>query len=96
MSSDIFKNINKEELKDNNTAPDLSRSTLADQIDYDLVNFKINESSLGSSFMSQRNVNNTSLNENKIVCEDVKPKLMGFLNKEKILMSDTKPKIPKM
>mmetsp|Transcript_20653 Transcript_20653/g.20399 ORF Transcript_20653/g.20399 Transcript_20653/m.20399 type:complete len:215 (-) Transcript_20653:11-655(-) len=91
--SDVFKNITKEDFKENNTAPNLSRSTLQDQIDYDLVNFKINESSVESSFLN-KNANNTSLNENKVTCSDVKPKLMGFLNTEKIaskIMIPSKP-----
>lgn len=94
-SSDVFKNINKEELKENISAPDLSRSTLADQIDYDLVNFKINESSLNSSVI-ERNQNTSNLNENKAICTDVKPKLMNFLNKEKILPTPTKIEVPKL
>jgi hypothetical protein len=46
--SDIFKG-NKDELKENFSAPDLSRSTLVDQIDYDLDDYKINESSVFNS-----------------------------------------------
>jgi hypothetical protein len=46
--SDIFK-VNKDELKENFSAPDLSRSTLVDQIDYDLDDYKINESSVFNS-----------------------------------------------
>ena len=56
-SSDVFKDINKDDLKDNFTAPELSRSTLVDQIDYDLDNFKVNESSIESSYISNQNVN---------------------------------------
>lgn len=48
-SSDVFRYINKDELRENITMPDLSRSTLVDQIDYELDNFKINESSVFES-----------------------------------------------
>lgn len=48
-TSDVFKLLNKDELRENITMPDLSRSTLVDQIDYDLDNFKINESSVFES-----------------------------------------------
>lgn len=47
--SDVFSGINKDDLKDNFTMPELSRSTLVDQIDYDLYNYKINESSMYDS-----------------------------------------------
>ena len=83
-SSDIFKNLTKEDLRENFTAPDLSRSTLVDQIDYDLDNFKVNESSLESSYISNQNLNCSTLRDNKRYWSDVTPKLMGFLNKEKI------------
>lgn len=83
-SSEIFKD-NKDELRDNLSVPNLSRSTLADQIDYELDNFKINESSIDSSYAVNQNLNSSTLNENKMICADVKPKLMGFLNREKIL-----------
>lgn len=88
-TSDVFGNINKDELRDIYTMPDLSRSTLVDQIDYDLINFKVNESSMVESFSdsdygSNHHANCSNLRENKLVCEDVTPKLMGFLNKEKI------------
>lgn len=63
-SSDIFKNINKDEYIENNTAPNLSRSTLQDQIDYDLINLKINESSVESALL-QKNVSKATLYENK-------------------------------
>lgn len=91
-SNSVFKNINKDELRDNFTMPDLSRSTLVDQIDYDLDNFKINESSLydtssEGNYGSKRNINTSTLRENKQICTDFQPKLMGFLNKEKILQS---------
>lgn len=76
-------------MKYNISMPDLSRSTLVDQIDYDLDNYKINESSVIESssddgFNTNRNPNWSNLRENKQVWTDVKPKLMGFLNSEKI------------
>jgi hypothetical protein len=89
--SDIFK-VNKDELKENLTAPDLSRSTLVDQIDYDLDDYKINESSVfnswssDSAYGSNQPINNcSSLNENRLNCANVAPRLMGFLNTEKVL-----------
>ena len=88
--SDVFTGINKDELKANFTAPDLSRSTLVDQIDYSLDNFKLNESSMINSseddaYDSKRNLNSSSLKENKQICADFTPKLLGFLNQEKVL-----------
>jgi hypothetical protein len=91
QSSDVFQNLNKDELKENHTAPDLSRSTLVDQIDFDLDNYKLNESSLYSSgnnseYNSNKKANlSCNLRENKRYCADVKPKLMGFLNSEKVV-----------
>lgn len=89
-TSDVFKGINKEDLKENYSMPEMSRSTLVDQIDYSLDGFKINESSIYESscsedgYMSNRNQNCSTLRENKEICTDVTPKLMGFLNREKI------------
>jgi hypothetical protein len=88
--SDIFKG-NKDELKENFSAPDLSRSTLVDQIDYDLDDYKINESSVfnswssDSAYASNQPINCSSLNENRLNCANVAPRLMGFLNTEKVL-----------
>ena len=92
--SDVFADINKDELKVNYTAPDLSRSTLVDQIDYSLDNFKLNESSMLNSsiedaYHTNRNLNSSSLKANKEICADVTPKLMGFLNQEKVLKIDS-------
>jgi len=69
-AENAFDNINKDELKENITMPDLSRSTLVDQIDYDLDNYKINESSVFESsvedaYASNRNINCSTLRENK-------------------------------
>jgi len=58
---------NKDELRDNFTAPELSRSTLGDQIDYDLDNFKINESSMDSSYISNNKPNSSTLMDNKMI-----------------------------
>lgn len=70
--SDIFKNINKEDLKDNFSMPDLSRTTLVDQIDYELDNFKVNESSVFETsseegYGSTKNVNCSTLRDNKMI-----------------------------
>jgi hypothetical protein len=47
--SENISGVSKDDLKDNLTMPELSRSTLMDQIDYDLYNYKINESSMYES-----------------------------------------------
>jgi len=87
---DVFKDINRSELKDNFTMPELSRSTLIDQIDYDLMDFKINESSLldeewDDAYVSNNKANLSTLRQNKQICADFSPKLIGFLNREKII-----------
>lgn len=89
--SDAFRRVDRDGLRDVLTMPDLSRSTLVDQIDYDLDGYKVNESSLADScsdagFHSNRNPNCSNLRENKEVCADVTPKLMGFLNREKVFL----------
>lgn len=61
-NADVFGDINKDELRENFTMPDLSRSTLVDQIDYSLDNYKINESSVFESstedaFKSRKSAN---------------------------------------
>lgn len=65
--------------------PELNRSTLMDQIDYDLDNYKINESSIctNSIDISKHSIPKQQFLRAKTsreFVEDVRPKFMGFLN----------------
>lgn len=67
------------------TMPELCRSTLMDQIDYDLDNYKINESSMytNSIDQSKHSIPKQQFMRAKTsreIVEDIKPKFMGFLN----------------
>lgn len=65
--------------------PELCRSTLMDQIDYDLDNFKLNESSMFTNSIDQ---SKPSIPDQQFLrakkqtenCEDIQPKFMNFLN----------------
>ena len=64
--------------------PELWRSSLMDQIDYDLDHYKINESSMYSYSIDQsNNMQNKQFVRAKAqleVIEDINPKFMNFLN----------------
>lgn len=67
------------------TMPELNRSTLMDQIDYDLDNYKINESSMISNSIdhSKHSIPKHQFmraKESIDIAEEVRPKFMGFLN----------------
>jgi hypothetical protein len=68
------------------TMPELNRSTLMDQIDYDLDNYKINESSMYTNSIDQSKHSIPKqqfmrAQESRDSEIDVKPKFMNFLNK---------------
>ena len=67
------------------TMPEMDRSTLMDQIDYDLDNYKINESSMYSNSIDQskHSIPKQEFMRAKEVRDsaaDIKPKFMNFLN----------------
>lgn len=67
------------------TMPELNRSTLMDQIDYDLDNYKINESSMGTNSidLSKHSIPKQMFSRAQSSLEpseEIQPKFMGFLN----------------
>lgn len=65
--------------------PELRRSTLMDQIDYELDNYKVNESSMYTNSIDQSKHSIPkqqflkAQNQREII-EDIQPKFMNFLN----------------
>ena len=67
------------------TMPELGRTTLMDQIDYDLDNYKLNESSMYTNSVDQ---SKHSIPKQQFMraktsrefVEDIRPKFMNFLN----------------
>lgn len=67
--------------------PELCRTTLMDQIDYSLDNYKINESSMSNGSLDQSKFSIPKqqfmrAEALRTMVEDVQPKFMKFLNKE--------------
>ena len=83
-----FLNTSVKDFRDFISMPDLWRTTLVDQIDYDLDGYKINESSMSSGSTDQTKFGIPCITKQqfwkaqapKDMVEDIQPKFIEFLN----------------